>query len=200
MMYTPMEADDGYYLKVMVTYNDDHAQGIELSKVTSAAVTSNSLPAFATETATREVAENTAADTNIGAPVTATDADTGDTLTYALGGADAASFAIDTATGQIKTKAALDYEMPRGQAKSDTNTNAYKVTVTATDGKESASIEVTINATDVDESTPLQRYAGEDGVLQLEEVYAAIDDYFDNGADALTLEQLYELIDLYFES
>ena len=46
---------------------------------------------------TGEVAENTAAGENIGAPVAATDADAGDTLTYTLGGTDMASFAIDPA-------------------------------------------------------------------------------------------------------
>ena len=50
---------------------------------------------------------------NIGTPVVATDVDsddTADTLTYGLSGTDAASFAIDAETGQLKTKADLDYE------------------------------------------------------------------------------------------
>ena len=64
----------------------------------------NNAPEFAAETDTREVAENTAAGENIGAPVAATDADTGDTLAYTLGGADMASFDIDGATGQLMTK------------------------------------------------------------------------------------------------
>ena len=55
------------------------------------------------------MAENTAANTNIGTAVSATDPD-GDTLTYSLSGTDAASFDLDTSTGQIKTKVALDYE------------------------------------------------------------------------------------------
>ena len=47
-------------------------------------------------------------------------------LTYALGGADAALFAIDPDTGQIRVGAAttLDYEADK---------NVYEVTVTATD-------------------------------------------------------------------
>ena len=45
----------------------------------------NEAPEFTEgETATREVAENTVADTNIGAPVTAMDEDSGDTLMYAF--------------------------------------------------------------------------------------------------------------------
>ena len=71
----------------------------------------------------RMVAENTAAGTAIGDPVEAMDADRGDTLSYELGGADAASFAIDSATGQLMTSAALDYETDM----------EYMVTVTATD-------------------------------------------------------------------
>ena len=55
------------------------------------------------------MAENTAADMDIGTPVEATDAET-DTLTYTLGGDDMASFAIDSATGQLMTMAALDFE------------------------------------------------------------------------------------------
>ena len=54
----------------------------------------NNAPEFAAATATRSVAENTAAGMPVGAPVTATDADD-DTLTYTLGGSDAGSFAID---------------------------------------------------------------------------------------------------------
>jgi hypothetical protein len=91
--------------------------------------------------ATRTVAENTAAGRNIGAPVAATDSDK-DPLTYALGGIDRTSFAVDEVSGQMRTRAALDFE-----AKS-----AYTVTVTAADGSGgSDSIDVTIDVTDVDE-------------------------------------------------
>ena len=64
------------------------------------------------------------AGTNIGDPVTATDQDVNDTLTYTLGGTDAASFDVDSATGQIKTKAALDFETKE----------TYTVTLTVSDG------------------------------------------------------------------
>ena len=72
-------------------------------------MTANVAPEFAAETAERSVAENTAAGMDFGAPVEATDADD-DTLTYTLGGDDMASFAIDSATGQLMTMAALDFE------------------------------------------------------------------------------------------
>ena len=51
------------------------------------------------------------------------------TFTYGLlSGADAASFDIESTTGQLKTKAALDHETQK----------TYMVTVTVTDGKDAA--------------------------------------------------------------
>ena len=102
----------------------------------------NNAPAFDEDETTRTSAENTDADTNIGAAITATDADDDDTLTYSLGGTDADAFSIDTETGQLKTKAALDYETKR----------SYTVTVIASDGTLTDSISVTINVTDVNEA------------------------------------------------
>ena len=69
---------------------------------------------------TRDVNENTAAGVNIGKPVSASDADN-DVLVYTLGGtitlqgaggtANATDlFGISSSTGQLKTKAALDFE------------------------------------------------------------------------------------------
>ena len=67
----------------------------------------NTAPQFPdTETGVRSVAENTPAGEHVGAPVVATDADN-DVLTYTLSGADMASFAIDSATGQLMTVDAL---------------------------------------------------------------------------------------------
>ena len=103
----------------------------------------NSPPVF-TEgaTTTDTIAENTAAGTNIGDAVIATDVNTGDTLTYTLGGTDAAAFDIDSATGQLKTKAALDYETQ----------NAYSIVLTVSDGRVTDTITVTINISNVNEA------------------------------------------------
>ena len=107
---------------------------------------SNRAPVFAEGVSTsRDVAENSEAGTAIGAAVTATDADTGDTLTYTLGGADAASFSIDGPSGQLMTSAALDFEMK----------SSYTVTVIATDTgtpMRSDRIMVTITVTNVVEA------------------------------------------------
>ena len=54
--------------------------------------------------------ENTPANTTIGEPITATDPDEGDILTYSLTGADASKFSIDPSSGQLRTELGLDYE------------------------------------------------------------------------------------------
>ena len=103
----------------------------------------NAAPTFLLESTTREVAENSAAGTDVGLPVTATD-DDGDTLTYTLEGTDAASFDIDASTGQILTKSGVTYDH---EAKS-----SYSVTVKADDSNGGTdTIAVTINVTDEDE-------------------------------------------------
>ena len=101
------------------------------------------------DSAMRSVPENTPAGRDIGMPVVASDADN-DRRTYSLGGDDAADFSIDTSTGQVQTKEALDYE---AQA-------TYRVTVSVHDGKAAdhtsdttidTSIDVTITLTDVND-------------------------------------------------
>ena len=89
---------------------------------------------------TRSVAENTEAGTDIGASVVTTNAS--GTITYTLGGTDAASFNIVGSTGQLQTKATLDYESKR----------SYAVIVTATDANGSTSVMITINVSDINET------------------------------------------------
>ena len=156
----------------------------------------NNAPEFpAAETGAREVAENTAADTAIGDPVAAMDADAGDTLMYTLGGTDMASFAIDSATGQLMTMAALDYEDP---ADADTD-NAYEVTVTASDGNaaDDATIAVTITVTDMGLADSYD--ANEDGMIDSDEVVNAVEDYFDDPI-GFGSERVVDIVELYFSS
>ena len=119
--------------------------------------TINAAPTFTEgETATRSIAENTSADQNIGSAVSATDADH-TTLAYSLGGTDAAAFAIDSTSGQLKTKAVLDYETQ----------STYTLIITAADSQSLAdTITVTINVTDVNEA-PV--YASESVSLDIPE-------------------------------
>ena len=191
--FTPRAADVDRYLRVTVNYNDVHGAQTE-SGTTEMAVIMNVAPAFSSETATRSVAENTAAGMNIGAPVMATD-DDNDTLRYMLSGTDAASFDIGMSTGQLMTKAALDYETKM----------SYMVTVMATDPDgASDSIMVTIMVTDVDEGDPVDpvvaRYdTNGDGEIQKSEVIAAINDYLfpQAGVDPISKAEVIRLINLY---
>ena len=101
----------------------------------------NQAPAFSRSSTTRPIVENSASGANVGAVVTAIDAD-GDRLTYSLTGTDVGSFTINSSTGQIMVGAvtALDYETKA----------SYMVTVTATDpAGDSDSIDVTITVTNV---------------------------------------------------
>ena len=82
----------------------------------------NEDPSFALANDTRTIEENKPAGEPLGAPFQATDGD-GDTLTYSLSGRDAADFEIDAASGQLRTRAALDYEAQ----------STYRLDVTATD-------------------------------------------------------------------
>ena len=183
--YTPVEADDGKYLRATATYTDGY--GADAAEVTGAdAVTSNRPPAFATATTSRDVAENTAADEAVGEPVVATDPDM-DVVTYALSGADATDFSIHN-TGQIAVGQGtmLDFE----------TRTTYTVTVTATDPSgEMATIEVTINVTNVGLDTPYD--ADDSGVIEKGEVITSINDYLDGGTDAPTKAEVIRLIDLY---
>ena len=145
--YTPVTGDVGNFLKAKASYDDPQgtgktAEAVSLSaSATQAVVGSNNPPEFSAALATRRVAENTAAGQNIGAEVSATDDDS-DTLTYLLQARhNHASFAIDPATGQLKTKDALDYEAQL----------SYVVVVEVSDSKDRSSILVNIYVSNEDE-------------------------------------------------
>ena len=112
----------------------------------------NQNPVFTENRTTRSVNENTTGATNIGDPIAATDQNTDDTLTYTLEGTNASAFRINSRTGQLKTRDALDYETK----------SSYSVKVIVSDGNSgSDSINVTINVTDVFESTALSERTSE---------------------------------------
>ena len=127
-------------------------------------VVDNNAPTFdAGSSAFRNVDENTASGQDIGSPVSATDTDN-DPLTYALTGTDARAFSIDTGTGQLRTRAALNHEAK----------DSYSVTITVSDGRGGTdSIAVTIDVDAVDEKPLAPRaprvtpVAGDDMSLQV---------------------------------
>ena len=166
-VYMPRPADVGRCLRVIATYRDniddadDQAIGVLEVPVRGHSPVPdggfvNAAPVFSdqdfstegdqSDRTSRRVAENTKAGQSIGAPVSAHDED-GDLLIYTLGDADAASFGISRNSGQLKTKAALNYEAR----------NTYIVVVTATDPSGAAdSILVTIYVTDEDDPAEIR--------------------------------------------
>ena len=105
---------------------------------------SNNAPAFSSNTTSRSFTETVgdavAAASNVGAVVTATDAD-GDTLTYSLEGTDAAKFTVNSSSGQLRTRAGERYDR---EAKA-----SYAVRVKADDGMGGAdTVAVTITLAD----------------------------------------------------
>ena len=134
------------------------------SRSATATPFANRAPEFATATTTRSEAENTAAGENIGGPVAAADLDSGDTLVYSLSGVDAASFAINSATGQITVGSATTLDLE--------TTSSYSVTVSVRDGQDAEgnadatvtvddTVEVTINVIDVNEPPSLSGSSAE---------------------------------------
>ncbi len=163
--YTPQDADVGSYLRVTATYTDPEDSGKSAMATSAYKVQgvrgSNNAPVFPDQdaedpgdqstTAMRTVAENTASGQAIGDPLAAEDED-GDILTYTLSGADADSFSIDWATGQLMTKGELDFEdetshtvtvratdpagVPQAQTAEDTNSDEITVTINVTNVNE----------------------------------------------------------------
>ena len=185
--YTPVAADEGNHLRATVSYTDGDGPGKSAHAITANAVPGNAAPVFpASETGARSVSENAAAGADIGAPVAAEDT-AGDTLTYTLGGVDAASFDIVAATGQLQTKAALD----------SATKSTYTVTVTATDtGDLSDTITVTITVTGSTLGELGDRYdANGNGSIERDEVITAIRHYF---GDLISRDDVIAIIRLYF--
>ncbi|WP_326524656.1 cadherin domain-containing protein [Sphingomonas sp.] len=129
------EAKSSY--AITVTASDGTLSATQAVTITVANV--NETPTI-TSAATAVVDENIAT-TVVAYRVTATDPDANTTLTYSIGGADAAAFNIDAATGNVTFKASPDFE-----AKS-----SYAITVTASDGALSATQAVTITVRDLPE-------------------------------------------------
>ena len=149
--YTLTDDDLGKKVKIEVSFPDDFGSDEQRTSAptdTVTAASTNNAPVFTPSDVSRSIAENPdVAGQNIGDPVTATDADAGDTLGYTLGGDDAASFDIIPSSGQIRTQTNVSYSILDFEAKS-----TYTVTVTATDTSNATAVAtVTISVTDVDE-------------------------------------------------
>ena len=115
-----------------VTVTGSNGEGSDSIEVTIMVI-DNTPPAFASDTAEMMVEESQDAGTAVGDPVTASDVE-GDPVTYSM---ESMYFEID-GEGQITTTMMLDYEAMA----------SHTVTVTASNGEGSDSIEVTIMVID----------------------------------------------------
>ncbi|MXW69298.1 MAG: hypothetical protein F4Z61_05115, partial [Acidimicrobiia bacterium] len=135
-----LDASTTYEVRVRASSSEGAGEWSDSGEGTTEAA--NRAPSFDAETYKRAVAENSAAGTAVGEPVTATDED-GDDLTYSLvSGEDGGPFEIDGTTGRITVAegAALDYESGK---------TAYTVSVRTTDGTLADTAAVTIRVTDI---------------------------------------------------
>ena len=109
----------------------------------------NAAPTFDSADTAFSVAENSTAVTT----ASATDSDTGDTVSYAKSGADSAKFSINS-SGVVTFASAPNFEDPASAA----GTNVYTVTVTATSGTGARALSVsktlTVTVTDVAPEVP----------------------------------------------
>ena len=213
---TPVAADEGYYLRASVTYTDTFGSDKTAYKMTPNAVeertVANAKPSFADQDdveddantpatlgvqADRTVDENTPAGTNIGKPVSASDADS-DVLVYTLSGnvniGDTATpatdlFGISPSTGQLRAKAALNFEgEDTGASATNPSDNLYSVTVTATDpsgATGTATVRITLR--DVPEPADFSTVAKAQTTMTVTEVIGTADtdvaDDLDGNAD-----------------
>ena len=139
--YTPASGDVRMYLQAAVTYDDGHGSGKRAEAATSDPVrplVDNRPPAFPLPSVSFQLGHAAGPGVIVGT-VGATDAD-GDRLTYSLSGPDAAFFAIDSDTGQIRTAAGVSFD---AEVRSQ-----YRVRVHVDDGQGGAdTVDVIITVT-----------------------------------------------------
>ena len=178
-------SEEGTYSFSGVLRNEDLEEQ-PIGGASTIAVTTDTVPEFpAAETGERSVLESAPESAIIGDPVAATGAGS-EPLTYTLGGDDAALFAIDASTAQIRVGA--------GTTLAPDIKDTYTVVVTAT-GASGASADITVTIMVVGLLT--QYDSDSDGAISKNEAIAAVVDYF---AGRLTKGQTIGIIVLYFTS
>ena len=150
--FTPNASHVGKYIQLTAVYSDALGAKSVLSNVIGPVVRGNADPTFSDDTATRTLPENSGAGVAVGAPIIATDADSGDTLYYLLTGTDAGSFDID-ANGQLSASGSTAFDFEGAKT-------SYTVIVNVSDRKNASggadtviddTLLVTISVNNVDE-------------------------------------------------
>ena len=160
----PVVPDDvGNYIRVVASYDDTngHPDGSNRSEEVSfvsdyqvlpSTPSTNMAPGFGVTELSRRIAENSKG--NLGDPITATDANSGDKLTYSKTGDSDNRFNIDPATGQLSLRTAQAFNGGTDGNEGTAATNDYVVMVQATDSSgvpTDDDVEVTVTVTNVDE-------------------------------------------------
>jgi hypothetical protein len=175
-------ADNVYDVQVQVT--DGSATDTQAITVTVTNANDNA-PAITSDGGGASAGVNVAELTTAVSTVTAADAD-GSALTYSIsGGADAALFQIDAATGALRFVAGPDFETPQ-----DTGAdNVYDVTVQVSDGSATDTQAIAVTVTDVNDNAPniTSNGGGASAALSLAENATAVTTVTASDADSPAL-------------
>ena len=142
---TPQDAnaDNTYELELSVAdgaYTTSATISVSVTNVNDVA------PSFAATTDSSSVSENTS---GVVYTASATDIE-GDSVSYSLAGTDSTHFTIDSSNGELSLANALDFENPQDQ---NTN-NDYELSITASDGTNSAALALTVLVQDLNDNSP----------------------------------------------
>ena len=162
----PRDANQNNIYEITVTASDGN-----LSAAVDVTVTVTNVNEAPTVTgpAAVDYAENSS---RAVATYTAANPESDDSITWSVAGTDARRFTINS-TGALTFKASPDFELPR-----DANqNNIYEITIAATDGSLSASLDVVVTVTDINEAAtitgPASPNYAENGTALVAEYLAA---------------------------
>ena len=143
LTYTLQASDNGKVIKVQLTFTDDEGNDESLTSAGTSAVVALTVSGI---TATDYAENGTAAV----ATYAVTGASQAATITWSLTGSDNDDFSISN-SGVLTFSSSPDYETPTD---SDTD-NIYEVTVNASDGTVTETLDVTVTVTDLNEAPVL---------------------------------------------
>ena len=170
--------DNIYQLSLTATDETELYDQLELS--VSVSNVNDIAPEF-TSAAFVSVAENT---TGVIHTIQASDVE-GDSLNYALAGADFSHFSLDSSSGELAIIAPLDYESPLDA----TSANSYELEINASDGINSTIQAFTVNLSDLNDETP-QATSPQSLALELSSISLGVTIYTVTASDADAGDQL----------
>ena len=179
----PANADHNNVYDVVVQASDGGNTDRQTLAVTVANLNDNA-PILSSYGGAASVTLSVAENSLSAATVQAGDAD-GTPLSYTIsGGADAALFTIDAATGALSFKTAPDYEAP-GDSNGD---RIYNVTVSASDGTNSIAQTLAITITNLNDNSPVitSNGGGATAAISMAENAAAVTTVTATDADGTT--------------